>query len=95
MNEIKFKGCDQLQYEGYNVPRQAISIKNGTAVCFARFDPDGNLQLVQFCKRGRLNYPLSGIEIKCCPDYKEIEHCVHVSDAELESSPRTFRGDNK
>jgi hypothetical protein len=87
---IKFKGCDKLKYEGFNVPRQAISTKNGTAVCFARLDSDGQLQLVQFCIRGRMNNPLSGIEIKCCPFYQEIEHCIDVPDSELDSNPKTF-----
>jgi hypothetical protein len=67
-NTIVFKGCVHLRYTGFSVPRQAISCKQGTALCFARLDSEGQLQLVQFCKRGRLNDPLAGIERKCCSD---------------------------
>ncbi len=91
MPTFKFKGCHELQYEGFSVPRQAISLGGGTAICFARHDYDRNLQLVQFCKRGRMNSPESGITLECCPDYKEVDHTVEVSDAELESGPQNFK----
>jgi hypothetical protein len=90
MPTFNFKGCRHLQYDGFSVPRQAISAGKETAICFARHDLDGNLQLVQFCPRGRLNDPMSGITIKCCADFDEIKHSVSVGEKELESSPATF-----
>jgi len=87
---FEFKGCHELKYDGFNVPRQAIVFGGKTVICFARFDPDRVLQLVQFCKRGRMNGPESGITTKCCSDYEEVEHCIEVPAEELNSGPHNF-----
>ena len=88
--KIIFKGCKYLQYEGYSIPRQAISLNGETALCYARLDPDGVLQLCQFCIRGRMNDPESGITKKCCSSYEEVIHAIEVDEKELESNPRDF-----
>jgi hypothetical protein len=86
-----FKGCKYLLYnQNMCVPRQGINLGTPT-LCYARIDVDGVLQLVQYCKRGRINFPEAGITVKCCSDYKEITHTVVVPIAELNSSPRDFK----
>jgi hypothetical protein len=88
---FEFQGCKFLCYhEAMTVPRQGISLGQ-KALCYARFDPDGILQLVQYCKRGRMNFPEAGITKKCCSDYEEIKHIVVVPISELNSSPRDFK----
>jgi hypothetical protein len=86
-----FKGCKFLQYDKpMCVPRQGISLGGNKSLCYARFDIDGKLNLVQFCKRGRMNHVESGITYKCCGDFEEITHTVDVPIWELDSSPRNF-----
>jgi hypothetical protein len=87
----KFIGCKFLRYKDeMTVPRQGISMRGQAALCYARFDVDGNLQLVQYCKRGRMNHPEAGLSQKCCSDYEETTHEIEVPVWELNSSPRDY-----
>ena len=93
--EFIFDGCKFLKYDGdMSVPRQGINIGRQKSLCYARFNADGVLDLVQYCKRGRMNYPEAGITRQCCSDFETITHKITVPIWELDSSPRDFM-DNK
>jgi hypothetical protein len=88
---FEFEGCKHLKYDDdMTVPRQGISLFQQKALCYARFDMDGQLQLVQYCIRGRMNFPEAGIPTRCCSDFEIATHKVIVPIWELDSSPRDF-----
>jgi len=89
---FNFEGCKFLKYnDKMSVPRQGIHFGAGVkALCYARFDFYKKLELVQYCKRGRMNNPECGITIRCCSDFEATEHSVEVPIWELNSSPRNF-----
>lgn len=75
--KIKFKGCKHLDFNQENYTCELVGISNH--VGWERRDPEGNIQLCQFCKlRGRLNHPEGciGKENAMCNDYEEVKHVL-------------------
>jgi hypothetical protein len=96
INHLEFVACSQLEfddsYTNYKsgVRRQIIN-HDGTKLCWKRFDPEGVMMLVQFCKRrGRLNRPQACLskEETHCPDYNPIIHRVDVPFEETEDKDK-------
>ena len=74
---MKFKGCKHLDFSQDNYMCELVGISKH--VGWERRDPEGKLQLCQFCKlRGRLNDPEAciGDGNAMCNDYEEIEHII-------------------
>ena len=68
---IKFKACKYLDFDQSKYSAKLVQICNH--IGWERRDPDGNIQLCQFCsKRGRLNNPEQCIKEvnKACSDYE-------------------------
>jgi hypothetical protein len=82
MGEIRFTACENLDFDRTRYTAKLALISSGgvTKLVWERKDPDGNLQLCQFCKlRGRLNGPEQCLENKqVCGDYKDFEHIIEL-----------------
>ncbi len=72
-----FKACKHLDFSDSYFAKKAGIVFDGTSkLCWERKDPEGKLQLCQFCKkRGRLNGPTCCLSEahKQCSEYEEKE----------------------
>lgn len=69
-----FKACKHLIFDQSRLTCELVGISNHLG--WERRDPEGRLQLCQFCElRGRLNYPQAciGKNRALCHEYEEIE----------------------
>jgi hypothetical protein len=78
---IKFTACKNLDFDKskYCASLAPIQSSGTTKLTWERRDPDGNLQLCQFCKLdGRHNDPESCLNYnkRDCPDYEDFEHII-------------------
>ena len=87
MSEIKFTGCQDLDYsESYRPACSRQMLANGK-LFWMRPSYYVDNRMVQFCKkRGRLNNPESCLceNRAVCSEYEEIEHIIDVDDSEIE-----------
>jgi hypothetical protein len=86
MGVIKFTACKQLDFDQskYSSAKLAlINSKGTTKGVWERHNPEGILQLCQFCKQnGRHNDPESCLDSEKaeCPDYEDFEHTIEKED---------------
>jgi hypothetical protein len=82
MIETKFTACKNLEFDQskYSVQLALINSGGTTKGVWERRDPDGKLQLCQFCKlNGRHNGPeccLESLNAEC-GDYEDYEHTIN------------------
>lgn len=77
---MKFKGCKHLDFNQENYTCKLVGLSSHAG--WERRDPEGYIQLCQFCKlRGRLNYPEAciGKDNAMCKDYEEVEFDVDIN----------------
>jgi hypothetical protein len=80
---IKFTACESLDFDQskYSANLSKIASGNQTKLVWERKDPDGDLQLCQFCKkRGRVNYTEGCLNSNSamCHDYADYEHIIEL-----------------
>ena len=85
MKTIRFIACKELDFDQSKYTAKLALIQSGgiTKLVWERHDPDGNLQLCQFCKRnGRHNRADSCLDMRSaeCPDYTNFEHIIELEE---------------
>lgn len=85
--EVNFTACKNLDYHTpYSAKLAQINSGGVTKLAWERHDPDGILQLCQFCKlNGRHNNPESCLDSgkADCGHYEDCEHNVLIDAGEI------------